>query len=86
LKADPTEWLLGEDNASVRYFTLTDVLEKSENDPDVKKSRKAIMQTGAVARILAKQKSDGYWGVAENFYVKGLSSWRSLEQMQKKSA
>jgi hypothetical protein len=71
LKADPTEWLLGEDNPSVRYFTLTDVLEKSENDPGVKKSRKAIMQTGAVSGILAKQKSDGYWGVRENFYIKG---------------
>jgi len=27
LKADPTEWLLGEDNPSVRCFTLIDVLE-----------------------------------------------------------
>ena len=71
LKTDPTEWLLGEDNPSVRFFTLTDVLEKSENDPGVKKSRKAIMQTGAVPRILAKQKSVGYWGVRENFYIKG---------------
>ena len=71
LKADPTEWLLGEDNPSVRCFTLTDILEKGENDPDVKKSRKAIMQTGAVPRILAKQKCGGYWGVPENFYVKG---------------
>jgi hypothetical protein len=71
LKADPTEWLLGEDNPSVRYFTLTDVLKTSENDPSVKKSRNAIMQTGAVPRILAKQKTGGYWGVRENFYIKG---------------
>jgi hypothetical protein len=71
LKADPTEWLLGEDNPSVRCFTLTDILEKGENDPNVKKSRKVIMQTGAVPRILAKQKSGGYWGVPENFYIKG---------------
>jgi hypothetical protein len=71
LKADPTEWLLGEGNPSVRCFTLTDILEKGENDPDVKKSRKAIMQTGAVPMILAKQKSNGYWGAPENFYTKG---------------
>jgi hypothetical protein len=70
LKADPTEWLLGEDNPSVRYFTLIDVLGKGENDPDVEKSRKAIMQTGVVPKILAKQKSGGYWGIAENFYVR----------------
>lgn len=71
LKADPTEWLLGEDNPSVRCFTLIDVLDKSENDLDVEKSRKAIIQIGAVPKILSKQKSGGYWGVAENFYVKG---------------
>jgi len=71
LKTDPTEWLLGDDNPSVRCFTLTDVLEKSENDPDVKKSREAIMQIGVVPKILAKQKCGGYWGAAENFYIKG---------------
>jgi len=69
LKADPTEWLLGEDNPSVRYFTLTDVLEKNRIIPDVEESRKAIMQIGAVPKILAKQKSCGYWGVADDFYV-----------------
>jgi len=71
LKADPTEWLLGEDNPSVRCFTFLDVLDKSENDPQVEKSRKAIMQAGAVPKILSKQKSGGFWGVAENFYIKG---------------
>lgn len=70
LKADPTEWLLGEDNPSVRYFTLTDVLERNMSDLDVEESKKAIMQTGTVSRILAKQKSGGYWGVAEDFYVR----------------
>lgn len=69
LKRDPTEWLLGEDNPSVRYFTLRDVLEKSENDSDVEKSRKAIMQIGPVPKILSKQKSGGYWEVPENFYL-----------------
>lgn len=68
LKGDPTEWLLGEDNPSVRYFILRDVLDKGEDDLDVEKSRKAIMQVGAVPKILSKQKSGGYWEVPENFY------------------
>jgi hypothetical protein len=55
LKEDPTGWLLERDNPSVRYFTLTDVLEKDTSSVDV-------------PRILAKQKSGGYWGIAENFY------------------
>lgn len=71
MNGDPTEWLLGEDNPSVRYFALRDVLDKSDNDQDVEKSRKAIMNIGPVPKILSKQKSGGYWGVAENFYVKG---------------
>jgi hypothetical protein len=71
LKTDPTEWLLGEGNPSVRYFTLTDVLEKNKSNLDVAKSKKAIMQIGAVPKILAKQENGGYWGIAENFYVRG---------------
>jgi hypothetical protein len=34
LKADPTRWLLEEDNPSVRYFTLRDILERPERDPE----------------------------------------------------
>ena len=69
LKADPTEWLLGEDNPSVRYFMLSDVLEKNRSDPDVEEAKRAIMRTGLVPRILAKQKSGGYWGTAEDLYM-----------------
>jgi hypothetical protein len=53
----------------VRYFTLKDILDKPENDPAVKKARKAIMTSGIVPRMLEKQNSDGSWGVPENFYV-----------------
>jgi len=63
------EWLLGEDNPSVRCFTLLDVLDKGENDPDVEKSRRAIMHVGAVPKILSKQRSGGYWDIVEDFYV-----------------
>jgi hypothetical protein len=76
LKEDPTEWLLGEDNPSVRYFTLTDVLDKSQSSLDVGESRKAIMQTGVVPKILAKQKSGGYWGKPGNFYQSDGGKYR----------
>ena len=69
LKADLTEWLLEENNPSVRYFTLKDILGKSENDPEVKKARQEIMTCGIVPRILEKQNDDGSWGVPENFYL-----------------
>ncbi len=71
MKAYPMEWLLDENNPSVRYFTLVDLLEKNKSDPDVEKSKRMIMQNGIVPRILAKQKSGGYWGAAQDFYIRG---------------
>ncbi|GAG14093.1 unnamed protein product, partial [marine sediment metagenome] len=40
LKANPTDWLLEEDNPSVRYLTLIDIVEKPPNDPEVIKVKK----------------------------------------------
>lgn len=68
MKADPIDWLLEEDNPSVRYFTLTDILDLPPSKPQVRKARAAIMKKGVVPRILAKQEAGGYWGVPENFY------------------
>ncbi len=69
LKADSTAWLLEEDNPSVRYFTLTEVLGKSANDSEVKDAKNAVMAVGVVPRILAKQNSDGYWETPVAFYT-----------------
>ncbi len=70
LKADPTQWLLEDENPSVRYYTLRDVLEKPEMDAEVRTARKAIMKDGIVSEILAKQRGGGYWGKAEDFYIR----------------
>ena len=69
LKANPIPWLLEDNNPSVRYFTLINVLEKAENDPEVRKSKEEIMKKGAVPKILAKQKEGGYWEDSQNFYT-----------------
>jgi len=71
LKADPIEWLLEEDNPSVRFFTLTDILERSKSDSEAAKAKEEIMETGAVPKILSKQASEGYWEDPRNFYVRG---------------
>lgn len=39
LRADPTAWLLEKDSPSVRYFTLTDIQAKLENDSEAKKAK-----------------------------------------------
>jgi hypothetical protein len=60
LKADPTDWLLEDENPSVKYLTLREILEKPESAPEVEKTRRNIMETGVVSKILAKQAPGGY--------------------------
>lgn len=72
LTADPIEWLLEVDtkNPSIRYFTLRDLLDKLENDTEVLNAKAAIMSSGVVPKILAKQEPGGYWGEPKDFYIR----------------
>jgi len=60
---DPLSWLLepDADNPGVRYFALTDLIDRPAEDPEVVKARQAIMETGPVPVILAEQEAEGYW-------------------------
>lgn len=68
LKADPTDWLLQDDDPSVRYLALKDLLGKKERDDEVSEARARIMEVGPVPKILAKQNPDGSWEAPEDFY------------------
>lgn len=70
LNTDPTNWLLGADNPSVRYYTLTDILELGREHPEVLKAKAAIQNKGIVPRILERQKQGGYWEKPEDFYIR----------------
>jgi hypothetical protein len=63
LNDDPMPWLLEEDldNPGVRYFALTDLLDRPSDDPEVLQARQAVMSTGPVPVILEAQKPEGYW-------------------------
>ena len=69
LKTDPTDWLLEKSNPSVRYFTLTRILDLPEKHKDVRKARQQIMRTGVVPAILAKQQAGGNWQDPRAFYM-----------------
>jgi hypothetical protein len=69
LKADSTDWLLEAQNPSVRYFALSQISDKPQNHPEVAAAKEAIMHTGVVPKILAEQKSGGYWESPEKFYL-----------------
>ncbi len=75
LKADTTDWLLEDENPSVRYFTLKHILDKHEDDPEVQQAKQKIMQSGIVPDILQKQKEPAYLQSYPKFYTykyKGL--------------
>ncbi|MBI4301002.1 MAG: nitrogen fixation protein NifH [Chloroflexi bacterium] len=63
LNNDPLPWLLepDNDNPSVRYFALTDLLDRAKDDPQVVEARRALMTSGPVPAILAAQEPEGYW-------------------------
>ena len=57
----PLDWLLEKDNPSVYYFALKQLLDRTDDDPDVQAARRAIMHSAPVEKILAAQAADGYW-------------------------
>jgi hypothetical protein len=62
------EWLLDEEQPAIRFFTLLELLDKPENDPEVERARFKIPKTGWVASILRKQKPAGYWESKKSLY------------------
>jgi DNA polymerase III delta' subunit len=61
LNADPISWLLESDNASVRYFALTDLLDRPSNDRNVMAAQAAINVNQPVKTILDAMHPEGYW-------------------------
>jgi hypothetical protein len=61
LNDDPLPWLLETDNPSVRYFALTDLLDRPPDDPEAVAAKAAINGSHPVKAILAAQRPDGYW-------------------------
>jgi len=68
LKSDPIDWLLKKENPSVRYYALTELLDKPYSDITVKVAKDEIMKIGVVPKILSKQKDKGYWVNPDRFY------------------
>ena len=58
---DPIDWLLEEDNPSVRAFTLQKILARPADDPELIQAKQAIMGSQPVLDILKLQDKDGWW-------------------------
>lgn len=63
-RRDPTvRWLLGADNPSARYYTLTELCGVSPRSNEAKKAAEAILRGPQVRALLKGQLSDGGFGV-----------------------
>jgi len=69
LQNSPIEWLLEETNPSVRYFTLRDLLDKGEDNPEVAEAKAAISTSKIMVKILSKEKLEGYWEDSKSPYL-----------------
>ena len=63
------EWLLEEDNPSVRYWTLINLLNRDLGSEEVKLVKQSIMKFKPVKQILNAQNQVGYWIHEENMYL-----------------
>jgi len=70
LSGDPIDWLLEENNPSVRFFTLTEILNKPKDNAKAILAKKEIMKSGLVPKILNKQINGEHWLNRNNFYIK----------------
>ena len=62
------DWLLENDQPSIRYLALRELIGKPESDADVRSTRKVLAERGWVADILAKQNRLGWWVSDESMH------------------
>ena len=60
------DWLLEPSQPSVRYLTLTRLLQKPETDPMVRKARSALPADPWIQRILSARDPGGWWAHPRN--------------------
>lgn len=62
------DWLLGDDDPSVRYWTLVDLLDKHQTDQEVLATQEQTMRSICVRSIMDKMKPEGYWEKPDDIY------------------
>ncbi len=74
------DWLLEPSQPVIRYYTLLDLLCRSKDDEDVRKSYSEIPRRGWAAEILEAQKPRGYWESRKDLYRPKYTStnWRTI--------
>jgi hypothetical protein len=61
LNGDTLSWLLEPENLGVRYLALRDLLDKAQDDPELKVARQEAHTQGPIAKVLDTMQPEGYW-------------------------
>jgi hypothetical protein len=74
------DWLLESNQPAVRYFTLTGLLERREDDTEVEEAYSDITKKGWAYGILRGQHREGYWQSSKSLYRPKYTAtnWMSL--------
>ncbi len=78
---DPVvEWLLEDEQPSVRYYTLVDLLGRDKRDDEVRETYSNISTRGWAKEILSSQRRGGYWESGDNLYRPKYTAtnWRAI--------
>jgi hypothetical protein len=80
LYSDVIPWLMEHSDPSVRYWALTRLLDRAEDDAEVIEARQAIMESGPAVTILSHYSSDGRWENERGYYTPKYKSthWQLL--------
>src|SRR5256714_14176891 len=62
------DWLLEEDQPSIRFLALTQLVAKAQDAPEVLAAKELIREKGWAADLLAQQHRDGWWVSDESLY------------------
>jgi hypothetical protein len=62
------DWLLEEDQPSVRYLALTQLLGTPQGESEVEAARRMIPESGWASELLAKQDPEGWWVSGKSLY------------------
>lgn len=79
LKTIPIDWLLEEENPSIRYFTQIELLGLQQNNHEVIRTKKRINNSLLVKEILYNQKENRYWGKEKGYLKRYIgTAWQIL--------
>src|SRR4030042_6916391 len=61
INSELIQWLLQDDEPSLKLRTLRELLDADDEMPEVRQAKSAIMQSTPVRGLLDKMHPDGYW-------------------------